>query len=74
MNQQSSFELAEKIRISLEEQAFIGPFDRPAYITISIGLATYPDHAQTAESLLLTSDKALYESKKKGRNQTSQAK
>jgi len=37
-------------------------------ITISCGLATYPDNAQGAEELLKVADKALYFSKRFGRN------
>jgi diguanylate cyclase (GGDEF)-like protein len=37
-------------------------------ITMSIGLATYPDHAATAEDLIDSADKALYNAKAAGRN------
>jgi diguanylate cyclase (GGDEF)-like protein len=36
--------------------------------TMSIGLATFPDHALTAESLIVNADKALYRAKTSGRN------
>jgi diguanylate cyclase (GGDEF)-like protein len=35
---------------------------------MSIGLATYPDHAATAEDLIDSADKALYNAKAEGRN------
>jgi diguanylate cyclase (GGDEF)-like protein/PAS domain S-box-containing protein len=38
-------------------------------ITISFGVATYPDHAQNLDDLLNKADKALYISKNLGRNQ-----
>lgn len=37
-------------------------------ITVSAGIATYPDHAEMAEDLILKADKALYHSKQHGRN------
>ena len=42
-------------------------------ITISCGLATYPDDGQGAEELLKLADKALYFSKRFGRNTTTRA-
>ncbi|MHB8658733.1 MAG: bifunctional diguanylate cyclase/phosphohydrolase [Solirubrobacteraceae bacterium] len=39
-------------------------------VTISIGIATFPDHAETAASLLHAADVALYEAKASGRNCT----
>ena len=36
--------------------------------TMSIGLATYPDHAATAEDLIDSADQALYKAKAAGRN------
>jgi diguanylate cyclase (GGDEF)-like protein len=40
----------------------------PHQITISIGLATYPDDADSIQTLIGTADSALYEAKHKGRN------
>ena len=39
-------------------------------ITISCGVATYPHHGLDAETLLNAADKALYQAKGNGRNQT----
>jgi diguanylate cyclase (GGDEF)-like protein len=39
-------------------------------ITISIGLAMFPEQGGTLEELIHSADKALYEAKKNGRNQT----
>ncbi|MEI6776922.1 MAG: diguanylate cyclase [Chloroflexales bacterium] len=37
-------------------------------VTISFGLATYPDHGNNAEELIIKADQALYQSKHSGRN------
>jgi len=39
-------------------------------VTISLGVATYPDHAQRSEDLLKRADEALYHAKRGGRNRT----
>jgi len=40
-------------------------------VAMSLGVATYPDHGQEAEEIIFKADKALYKSKKNGRNQVS---
>jgi diguanylate cyclase (GGDEF)-like protein len=40
----------------------------PRQVTISIGLATYPDDADSIQTLIGAADSALYEAKQKGRN------
>lgn len=40
----------------------------PSQVTISIGLATYPDDADSIQTLIGAADSALYEAKQKGRN------
>ena len=37
-------------------------------ITVSLGVATYPEHGETVESLLQGADRALYRAKREGRN------
>lgn len=37
-------------------------------ITVSLGIAVYPEHGGTLEEMLQSSDRALYESKRAGRN------
>lgn len=39
-----------------------------AYVTLSIGIAVYPDDGSTAEELLVQADKALFYAKSQGRN------
>lgn len=35
-------------------------------ITVSVGVATFPDHGETAEALLRAADQALYQTKNEG--------
>ncbi|MCL4517293.1 MAG: sensor domain-containing diguanylate cyclase [Firmicutes bacterium] len=66
--------LAERLR-SLAE-ATLGELDKDGYghgITLSIGVATFPDNANSAEMLIREADDALYAAKRGGRNRVSTA-
>ncbi|MFQ5906368.1 MAG: diguanylate cyclase [bacterium] len=52
---------------SLLKRKLNGSGRRPA-LSLSIGIATYPDHARTAEGLVYAADMALYNAKRLGRN------
>ncbi len=39
-------------------------------LTVSLGIAVYPEHGHSLEEMLHSSDRALYESKRAGRNRT----
>jgi diguanylate cyclase (GGDEF)-like protein len=59
--------LAERVREELaaaELQTELGALR----VTASLGVATFPDHAKTAEELFSQGDKALYQAKNQGRN------
>jgi diguanylate cyclase (GGDEF)-like protein len=59
-----ALEVAERVRASVEaELADDG-------LTISLGVATCPDHAQTAADLYRAADSALYAAKRDGKNRT----
>jgi diguanylate cyclase (GGDEF)-like protein len=60
--------VAEKLRADIANLA-VGPSDRPARTSASIGLVSYPDDGTTAEGLIADADKAMYESKRRGKNQ-----
>ena len=61
-----AFLIAERLRCELAEE-----FAADAVpITISFGVASYPEHGETAGSLLRASDEALYTAKLSGRNRT----
>jgi len=63
---EEAFKIAERIRTNMETA--ISPTGGP--ITISCGVAAYPDDAETAQGLLEAADTALYEAKRAGRNRT----
>jgi diguanylate cyclase (GGDEF)-like protein len=60
--------IAERIRSKVEETLFDAGRDNPFRVTISIGVATLPIHAQDRNGLLDVSDKAMYRAKSLGRN------
>ncbi len=64
--QDDAFMVAERLRCALRDE-FAGD---SVPITISFGLATYPEHGETAASLLRAADEALYAAKDSGRNRT----
>ncbi len=67
--QDKAEELAERLRKQIEESSFLTEEDKKFKVTTSIGIATFPDHAQTPEELLKAADTAMYAAKKAGRNQ-----
>lgn len=60
--------VAERIRKAVGETIFEGAQGAPVRLTISIGVATYPDHSTERDGLLDLSDKAMYLAKSRGRN------
>ncbi len=56
-------EVAERIRARVAAQEFPG-----RKITLSIGIAEFPEHGQTAEEVISCADEALYTAKRAGRN------
>ncbi len=60
---------ANRICKAVSEKPFhLNPIDT-ATVTISIGVATFPDNAQTPQDLIEWADKGLYYAKEHGRNQ-----
>jgi diguanylate cyclase (GGDEF)-like protein/putative nucleotidyltransferase with HDIG domain len=61
-----AFALAERIRVALrgEFESDITP------LTISFGVSVYPEHGETAASLIHAADQALYAAKQSGRNRS----
>ncbi|MEK6300411.1 MAG: GGDEF domain-containing protein [Acidobacteriota bacterium] len=67
------FEIAEKIRTTVEAhpfQASTSDLSQTMYITISMGVASYPEDGRTALDIVQKADQALFRAKLSGRNQT----
>jgi len=62
--------VAEAIREATQAQKFDTAGGAPAGVTVSVGVATFPDHASTADQLVANADKALYLAKRLGKNRT----
>jgi diguanylate cyclase (GGDEF)-like protein len=62
-----AFVLAEKIRIGVNELALDLPDDtvRPS---MSVGVVSYPEDGSTADELMISADRAMYTSKRAGKN------
>ncbi len=65
--------IAERIRASIDENAFEAGPEGVLRISASLGIATYPTHGRTREAILDAADKAMYRSKSAGRNQVTSA-
>ena len=67
---EDSYARVEAWRQRFSESAI--PFDGMRFVaTFSAGVATFPDHGLTGDGILQAADKALYFSKKSGRNRVS---
>jgi diguanylate cyclase (GGDEF)-like protein len=66
-----AFQMAERIRMLVEQHAFVDEQEVP--LTCSLGTATYPYVATRREDLLARADSAMYTAKRLGRNQTRMA-
>jgi len=66
-NKKSAFMVVERLRNSLRNLKF----EKPDFsVTISSGIATFPEDGVTIDEILKTADKALYVAKESGRNKT----
>lgn len=66
--QGQAMDIAERIRRTVAETIFEGAGNTPVRLTISIGVATYPAHGRSQETLLDAADKSMYRAKSNGRN------
>ncbi len=62
--------LAEKIRLSVAEQGMPGIDPTP---TVSVGVVSYPTDGRSADALLVSADRAMYASKRGGKNRVARA-
>ncbi len=62
--------LAEKIRQTVSEQGMPGVDPAP---TVSVGVVSYPADGRSADALLVSADRAMYASKRGGKNRVARA-
>ena len=63
--------VAERIRNAVARMTVPQVKEKPIPpVTVSLGIAVYPEHGGTLEEMLQASDRALYESKRAGRNRS----
>jgi diguanylate cyclase (GGDEF)-like protein len=65
-NAEGAVSAAERLRVGVESHTF--PLARPGQITVSIGVAVFPEHGQTTSELIESADRVLYLAKQNGRN------
>ena len=71
---QSCLLVAERIRETVRTMVVPSGTEKPLPpVTVSIGVAAFPDHSATLEQVVQATDKALYESKRCGRNRVTVA-
>jgi diguanylate cyclase (GGDEF)-like protein len=62
--------VAERVRQRIAREKF---GQEQVGVTVSIGVAEFPGHGETAVALIAAADAALYEAKRAGRNRVVQA-
>jgi diguanylate cyclase (GGDEF)-like protein len=65
--------IAQRIRRTVEASVFEAGGEGTLRLTISIGVATFPEHARERDALLDAADKAMYRAKSLGRNRVCSA-
>ncbi len=72
---ETALTIAERIREKISKYSFSVLSSQPcSNITVSVGLAIFPDDAQAKEELITKADQAMYIAKFSGKNQTCLAK
>lgn len=64
---ENSHKVAERIRQTIEQHEFVVGEEK-LHLTVSIGLAVFPDHAKSTVELIQLADQAMYDGKRKSRN------
>lgn len=70
-DKREAFMIAERLREDIERHIFSREEVLPnGKLTVSLGLSTFPENGKTPAELISHSDKALYEAKHRGKNNT----
>ena len=70
---QDAFKRAEALRLATKDLKLVHRGVLLDPITLSVGIAGFPEHGQTAQELLDSADKGLYQSKANGRDRVTLA-
>lgn len=68
LNVAEALETAERLRKRVREQPVMLDSGHDVPVTISVGVAVYPDHGNTAAELCAAADRAMYRAKTQGRD------
>lgn len=68
-NNEEAIRTAEKLCSAVAERIFDLANNQKEHVTISLGVATYPQNGETSQALIEHADKGLYKAKENGRNQ-----
>jgi len=69
--QQEAYVIAERIRIDIQKYPFLNEQIFPnKMLTVSLGIATFPENGLLPAELITSSDKSLYKAKNQGKNTT----
>jgi len=70
-DKKEAYLIAERLRIDIQKYPFLNESILPnKTLTVSLGMATFPENGQTPAELITSSDKSLYQAKNKGKNNT----
>jgi diguanylate cyclase (GGDEF)-like protein len=70
-DKKEAFLIAERIRMDIQKYPFLNEEIFPKkQLTVSLGVATFPENGLSPAELITTSDKSLYQAKNKGKNNT----
>ncbi|MDP9395613.1 MAG: diguanylate cyclase, partial [Actinomycetota bacterium] len=61
--------LADRVCAAVRREPFGKPGEKPLRLTVSVGVASFPEHGESPAMLMRTADEVLYEAKRAGRDQ-----
>ncbi len=68
-SRRDAYVIAERVRANVEKTQLSGEPDHPIQrLTVSVGVASFPDDGNTNSELIKAADEALYEAKRQGKN------
>lgn len=68
MGVEEAHAVAERVRVMVQDHRFLTREGHNVAITVSVGVATFPSHVETAQALLDAADAAMYRAKAEGKN------